>query len=106
MHEYGYNSITNKIEELSSSIEEEFLHNFGFDIIRDKVEIFYKDVGNHYDQVILQKGLKSPEWRSLESHEEIWFDQTWDSIGSTEDEPDPATYFFENSSPKTRRQLH
>ncbi|MBP1157673.1 MULTISPECIES: hypothetical protein [unclassified Paenibacillus] len=95
VHEYGYNSITNKIEELVTTIENEFLHDIGFDIIKDEVQIFYKDVGEHYDQVTLQLEMKNPKWRSLEMHEQLWFDQTWDSIGLGGEEPGRNTYFFE-----------
>lgn len=80
IHEYGYNSITNKIEELVYTIEKDYLHDLGFDVIKDKVQIFYKDAGNLYDQVTLQPGLKNPDWRSLATQEQLWFDQTWDSL--------------------------
>lgn len=96
IHEYGYNSVTNKIEEIISKIESDFLQDIGFDIIEDEVQIYYKDIGNCYDYVILKSGLKNPVWRSLESTEQHWFDQTWDSLGhGTEDEPKQEIYFYE-----------
>ncbi|RTE02757.1 hypothetical protein [Paenibacillus whitsoniae] len=95
VHEYGYNSITNKVEELVSTIDNDFLHDIGFDVIKDEVQIYYKDTGSHYEQVTLQLGIKSPEWRSLEVYEQVWFDQTWDTVGHVTDERSQHAYFFE-----------
>ncbi|MEF3309602.1 hypothetical protein PV433_11935 [Paenibacillus sp. GYB004] len=96
IHEFGYNSITNQIEELVSTIENEFLQDIGFDVIKDKVQIYYKDIDEHYDQVTLQEGLKNPEWRSLEMHEQLWFDQTWESLKyNLKEELEEQVQFYE-----------
>ncbi|WP_340005842.1 hypothetical protein MHH52_28515 [Paenibacillus sp. FSL K6-0276] len=96
VHEYGYNSITNKIEELVAKIENEYLSDFGFGVIEDNVQIYYKESKDFYDQVTLEKGLKQPNWRTLDPHERQWFDQTWDSIESeSKEEQEQTTFFFE-----------
>ncbi|MEK3900062.1 hypothetical protein [Paenibacillus sp. FSL R7-0179] len=95
VHEYGYNSITSKIEELASKIEMEYLSDVGFGIIEDKVQIYYKESGDFYDQVILEEGLKQPKWRTLDPKERQWFDQSWDSLGIEREEDEQSTIFFE-----------
>lgn len=59
IHEYGHNSITNKVEDVVSTIENQFLQDIGFGIIEDSVQIFYKDIYDDYNQVELEAGIKS-----------------------------------------------
>lgn len=93
--EYGYNSITNKIEELVGAIESEHLIDIGFSIIENKVQVWYMDDGEFYQQVQLEPGLKKPKWRDLEPKERLWFENIWlaRENGSQKDRQD--TLFFE-----------
>ncbi|QWU16228.1 hypothetical protein SAMN04487895_11470 [Paenibacillus sophorae] len=95
VHEYGFNSITNKIEDLVTTVEAEYLLDTGFSVIEDKVQIYYKDVGDSYNQVNLEVGLVHPKWRTLEPQERLWFDHTWDSLGNETKDQQPSAFFFE-----------
>ncbi|WP_340959769.1 hypothetical protein [Paenibacillus sp. FSL R10-2748] len=61
--EYGYNSITNKIEEVVGTIESEHLKDLGFSVIENEVQIWYMEDGEFYQQVQLEYGLVNSEWR-------------------------------------------
>lgn len=92
--EYGHNSITNRIEELVSTIESEFLEDIGFSIIENNVQIWYMEDSNFYQQVYLEPGLTRPTWRNLEENEKLWFQDVW-LTWEKESDNQPEAVFFE-----------
>ncbi|MGC5776645.1 hypothetical protein [Paenibacillus pabuli] len=93
--EYGYNSITNKIEEVVDTIETDYLKDLGFSVIENEVKIWYMEDGEFYQQVQLKPGLVDPEWRDLEVKEKLWFENAWltQQFELKRDKKD--TFFFE-----------
>lgn len=93
--EYGHNSITNRIEELVSIIESEFLEDIGFSIIENNVQIWYMEDSNFFQQVYLEPGLTRPTWRNLEENEKLWFQDVWLRWEKESDNNQPEAVFFE-----------
>lgn len=79
-HDYGYSNITNFIEEICKTIENDYLEDLGFKIHNDSVQIFYLDIFDHYSSVILDKNLDNPQWKDLNDDEirqfNLWFEQS------------------------------
>lgn len=93
--EYGHNSITNRIEELVSTIESDFLEDIGFSVIENNIQIWYMEDSDFYQQVNLEPGLTNPSWRSLEENEKLWFNNVWLTWENESNNKRPETIFFE-----------
>lgn len=81
-HIYGYGSITNWIEIILREIENKYLTDIGYDIFKDNITIYYKDIQINgveplYDKVVLEEGLKNPRWETIDSN---LFDEIWTSV--------------------------
>ncbi|MDY8092788.1 hypothetical protein UY456_07265 [Paenibacillus polymyxa] len=93
--EYGYNSITNKIEEVVDTIETEYLKDVGFSVIENEVMIWYMEDSEFYQQVQLKPGLVNPEWRNLGLKEKLWFENAWLTRRRESKRDQKDTFFFE-----------
>lgn len=93
--EYGHNSITNRIEEVVSKIESDFLEDIGFSVIENNIQIWYMEESDFYQQVHLEPGLIRPTWRNLEGNEKLWFQNVWLTWENESNTKRPETIFFE-----------
>lgn len=87
-HNYGYGSITNWVEGFIKHVNENYLQDIGFDVINDKVSLYYRDaviegIPTSYDRVeFADDDIKNPSWISIEAE---WFEALWNqhSINET-----------------------
>lgn len=101
-HIYGYGSITNFIENVLEEIQNNYLVDVGYEIVKDKIGIFYKDVQKDkenliYDKVEVEEGIVNPKWSPIDGK---WFEEIWESIGEVEVKED-SPVFFENNKQYT-----
>lgn len=99
---YGYGSITNFIEIVLEEIQNNYLVDIGYEIVKDKIGVFYKDIqfsNDHmdYDKVEVEEGIANPKWSSIDGK---WFEEMWSSIGEEEEKEDNPV-FFQNNKPYT-----
>ena len=100
-HIYGYGSITNFIESVLEYIQENYLVDIGYEVVKDKIGVFYKDIQfgkDHlnYDKVEVEERIANPKWSSIDGK---WFEEMWSSIGEEVKEDNPV--FFQNNKPYT-----
>lgn len=72
----------------------------GYEVDKDKIGIFYKDIQidkDHliYDKVEVVEGIVNPKWSSIDGK---WFEEIWSSIGEEEEKEDNPV-FFQNNKP-------
>ncbi|KAA0965281.1 hypothetical protein FQ087_02940 [Sporosarcina sp. ANT_H38] len=101
-HIFGYGSITNFIEIVLEEIQNNYLVDVGYEVDKDKIGIFYKDIQidkDHliYDKVEVEEGIVNPKWSSIDGK---WFEEIWGSIGEVEEKEDNPV-FFQNNKPYT-----
>ncbi|WP_432359182.1 hypothetical protein [Sporosarcina sp. UB5] len=99
-YKYGYGSITNSIENVLEEIQNSYLVDIGYEIVEDKIRIFYKDIQIDkenliYDKVDVEEGFVNPKWSSIDGK---WFEEIWGSIDDIEVRED-SPVFFENNKP-------
>ncbi|TWT00146.1 hypothetical protein [Planomicrobium sp. CPCC 101079] len=93
-HSYGGNSISNIVEVILKEIEEVYLLKLGYSLEKDNVAIHYKDIhieglDSHYEQVTFDKGLKNPNWETIDAD---WFEEEWDSVITEQIEDDEPVF--------------
>jgi hypothetical protein len=76
-HDYGGGGITNSIEEIVSYIDSLYLNDLGFNIHKDNIEVYYKDIDDYYLSVKLDENLKNPKWMEMDSNKTEWFKKNW-----------------------------
>lgn len=99
---YGYGSITNFIEIVLEDIQNNYLVDIGYEVVKDKIGVFYKDIQfdkDHlnYDKVEVEGRIANPKWTSIDGK---WFEEIWNSIGEEEEKEDNPV-FFQNNKPYT-----
>ena len=107
VHDYGGSSITNFIEEIVDHIESLYLNNLGFNIYKDEISIYYKDINDFYTSVKLDKNLKNPKWNDMDANKIEWFENIWNNLENPEkstekkdeDSQKGGIWFIENNQP-------
>ena len=75
-HDHGA-GIMNATEEVLESIQEMYIEELGFHLVRDKIPIFVKDVHSYY-KVEVDTEFTNPEWDDLTEEEQAWFNDQWE----------------------------
>lgn len=99
---YGYGSITNYIENVLEEIQKKYLIDIGYEIVKDKIGVFYKDIefgkdSLNYDKVEVEEGIANPKWVSIDGK---WFEEIWSSIVEVKEKEDNPV-FLQNNKPYT-----
>ncbi|MDQ0087603.1 hypothetical protein J2T12_000997 [Paenibacillus anaericanus] len=106
-HNYGFGSITNRVEEFVKHINENYLEDIGIEVIRDNVSIYYREavienVPISYDKVEFTNEIKNPLWKSVE---EGWFEDLWNQHCLVENNEDNSTFFVGNTPYTANKKL-
>lgn len=95
-HDYGGGSITNHIEEIVSYINSLYLNDLGFNIYRDNIEVYYKDIDDYYLSVKLDENLENPKWMEMDTNKVEWFKNNWVTLKKVDDESQEKGILFIN----------
>jgi len=100
-HDHG-TSVMNATEAILESIQEMYLEELGFHLVRDNVTIFVKDVHAYYYKVEVDMELTNPKWEDLTEQEKAWFNDQWEHLQQKDGGlDDNSTLFFEKDKPYT-----
>lgn len=100
-HDHG-TSVMNATEEVLQSIQELYLDELGFHLVRDKVPVFVKDVLSNYYKVEVDTAFTNPEWEDLTAQELEWFNDQWEHLYQKDGGlDDNSPLFFEKDRPYT-----